>query len=355
MIQFTSANSVFSCTLQGDTGSPNNKLYTLSRSMLRIKRETSPQVSLVTIVCADNTPVYFNNTYYTDPDGILEIPLKNIVNRYHNLLQSFSMRIDFYNTDGTSADGSASVTFDTFYGISDMDVLSPRNKECDNITMAFQHYIVMPPNVMYNPSGATGIFGQGLLVESNIHVYDKDVAWSYGSGGVFSTITPTGARNNQLVVPASEILRYADLTEQKDYKMEGGDYCTTWAVVRWTSLTGCVRQHYFPVVSFINGVDQQTAIVSSGNGYDVRKNVYKGVRCRITGLTSYGCWYYQDLLQASDAHALVQMPAGSGTFAYKIGLMENAVSVEGGLDETPQGNGAYTFEFTLKLKHYDSF
>lgn len=356
MIQFTSTNNVFSCTLQGDTDSPNNKLYTLSRSMLRVKRETSPQVSVIFIYCADSNGLIFSNSYYTDPDGILEIPMKNVVNMYYNSAGTFSMRVDFHNMDGSTADGSASLSFDTFQGIADMDMLSPRKKECDNIFMAYGHYIVMPPNVIYNPDGNAGITNQGILVESNIHNYDKNVTWSHGAGGVFASITPTGSRTNQLVVPSTaEVLRYADLSTMKDYRLEKSDWCTDWVLVRWTSLTGCVRQHYFPVVAFINAVDEEIAVVSAGNGYDVRKNAFKGVRCKIDGLTSYGCWYYQDLLQASDAHALVQLPAGSGTLDYKIGLMENAVYVSGGMEETPQGVGFNSFEFTLKLKHYATF
>lgn len=355
MIQFSSQNNKFSCTLQGDTASPDNLLYTLSRSMLRVKREVSPQMTIIYIVCADSNGVYTNNAYYTDPDGVLEIPFKNIVNKYHNLTGYFSMRVDYTELDGTLADGSSYLTFKTLQGVSDIDMLSPRQKECDNILLAYQHYIIMPPNIIYNPSGNSGILGQGVLVETNIHNYNKDAAWAYSISGLSTTITPTGDRLNQLIVPPCDMLVYTDLDTSKSYKIDDGDYCVNWAVVRWTSLTGCVRQHYFPIVSFVNGVDQQTAIVSPGDGYDVRKNAYKGVRCRITGLTAYGCWYYQDLLQASDAHALIQMPAGAGTFAYKIGLMNNAVSVEGGMEETPQGNGVYNFEFTLKLKHYDTF
>ena len=355
MIQFSSTNNKFSCTLQGDTASPDNLLYTLSRSMLRVKREVSPQVSIIFIYCADSNGVIVSNAFYTDPDGILEIPFKNIVNKYHNLSGWFAMRMDFLELDGTTADGSASLTFKTLQGVSDLDMLSPRQKECDNILLAYQHYIIMPPNVIYNPSGNTGILGQGVLVETNIQNYNKDVVWAYSINGIATTITPTGDRLNQLIVPPCDTLNYTDDDTAKYYNIENGDYCTTWAVIRWTSLTGCVRQHYFPVVAFINGVDDQLAVISAGDGYDVRKNIYKGVRCRITGLTSYGCWYYQDLLQASDAHALIQLPTGAGTFAYKIGLMNNAVSVEGGMEETPQGNGAYNFEFTLKLKHYDSF
>ena len=113
-----------------------------------------------------------------------------------------------------------------------------------------------------------------------------------------------------------------------------------------------MRQHYFPVVSYINGVDEAVSLVSAGNGYKVRKDWRKGCRCRITGLTAYGFWYYMDILRASDLHAVILQTFSM--FSTEIASDETAAYCEATEMEVPQGNGFYNFEFNLKLRHYDT-
>ena len=125
--------------------------------------------------------------------------------------------------------------------------------------------------------------------------------------------------------------------------------CSDVVLCRWTSQTGAARQHYFPIVADIYNVDKAVSLVTEGDGYIVNKDWSKGVRCRLTGLTAYGYWYYMDMLRASDLHAIIQ-PTYS-IFSTEIASEQTAAYAEGSM-ETPQGPGFFAFEFTLKLRHY---
>ena len=346
MISKPSANSKFTATFQGDAGSGGNwNGFTLSRSMLRIKREDAQQMSIVNI---DYSP-YPNVTiaYYTDPQGVLEIPLRDFVNA--NAGGTLLLNVAMTEMDGTSVD-TLTVKVDVFEGISYYNVFAPRNKDAEQFFAAYGHNVVMPPNVIINPTNANGT---GIRVESNLHDINTNIVWSQSANGISTTVTPTGARGNRLDIgDTADTLACTDGVDAKSWRLDKPDYCTNLVVCRWTSRTGCVRQHWFPIAAFINGVDQSVSVVEAGNGYDVRKETFDAVRCRLTGLTSYGFWYYMDILRASDLHAIV-MPT-TALFETEISSMETAAFCDADEMETPQGNGFYNFEFTLKLRHYDS-
>lgn len=346
MISKPSANSKFTATFQGDAGTGGNwNAYTLSRSMLRIKREDVQQMSIVNINYTPEPNVTI--AYYTDPSGVLEIPLQDFVNA--NTGGTLILNVAMTEMNGTSVD-TLTVKVDIFEGISYYNVFAPRNKDAERFFAAYGHNVVMPPNVIINPTNANNI---GIKVESNLHVINNAVTWAQRAGGVSSTITPAGARNNRIDVDDdADTLLCTDGVDTKDWPLMKPDYCTNLVVCRWTSRTGCVRQHWFPIAAFINGVDQSTSVVEAGNGYDIRKDTFDAVRCRLTGLTAYGYWYYMDIIRASDLHAIV-MPT-IALFETEISSMETAAYCEAQEMETPQGNGFYNFEFTLKLRHYDT-
>lgn len=341
MITKPSDNYKFSVTFQGEQGAGGNLSgYTLSRSMLRIKREDTSILSLVQIDYSTGESI----VYYTDPQGVLELPLRDFIVRGAPLL---AIAVEMKETDGTSVDTFAA-KIDVYEGMSYYDVLAPRNKNADQFAASFLHYVVLPPNVIFNPAN-----GQGIKVESNMHNVNLSLVWAQYAGGVGTTITPAGARSNRLDVnAAADTLKCDDGVSTKSYKLEKIDGCTDVVVCRWTSRTGCVRQHYFPIVSFINRVDDAVSIVSAGNGYDVRKDTADAVRCRLTGLTSYGVWYYMDIFRANDLHAIIQ-PTFS-VFETEISSMETAAYCDINEMETPQENGFHDFEFTLRMKHYDT-
>ena len=75
MVTENSTQNKFKVSFQGDFGSGTHWLgYTGSKSMIRVQRLDSQKVSLVTILGQPNP----NKTisFYTDPSGVLEIPLR---------------------------------------------------------------------------------------------------------------------------------------------------------------------------------------------------------------------------------------------------------------------------------------
>ena len=344
MITYSSTNSKFTATLQGDPVAGLThvvNVYAASRTMLRIKREDTQQVSVVNMRYSGTWGSELPVNYYTDPDGMLEIPLRNIINAHPTEILAAILMLE---TDGTIVD-ALTVALDVLKGVSYYDINAPRSKDADQFLAAFGS-VVMPPNVIINPDLLSGLTAPGIIVESNL-AYD----WMQYASGVGTAVTPSGQRSNQLVVAAgADTLTVTHDGKTKSYKLDKTDYCADLVCIRWTSQTGATRQHFFPIVAFIKGSDKQVSLLTSGDGYKVEKNTFEGVRCRLTGLTAYGYWYYMDLLQASDVHAIVKQTFS--LWSTEIASEQTAAFVEANEMETPQGNGFFNFEFTLKLRHY---
>lgn len=340
MITAASTNSKFSITFQGDQGTGGHWLgYTASRSMLRIKREDVQQVSKVEFAYG-----YKTVTYYTDPEGVLEISMRNEINARE--ADGFvDVVIRMFELDNTSVDSFAP-TIDILPGISYFDLYAPKGKDGIFGVTSLLHNVIMPPNVIVSLYSA----GQGVIVESNYHSIATTATWSYEAAGVTTAITPSGTRSNQIAIPATaDALKLNYNGNVKEWNVERPEQCADVVLCRWTSQTGAVRQHYFPIVADIYSVDKAVSLVTEGDGYLVNKDWSKGVRCRLTGLTAYGYWYYMDMLRASDLHAIIQ-PTYS-IFSTEIASEQTAAYAEGSM-EMPQGTGFFNFDFTLKLRHY---
>lgn len=359
MITLNSNSSKFSISLQADAYNVGEAMaFSLSRTMLRVVRVLTPLQLSVVRIYSGTTGMDVNMHVYTDTDGVLEIPLKNFVNKALGLgLSSFQLQIDMREVNSHAYFDSLVLTVHVCHGVSYYDALAPRNKDAEQLYWSGEHYVILPPNIIINPLHFAGAVGQGVIVESNYASIDTDTVWEPTVGGVFQTaIVPSGERSNQLPLTyATESLRITagkNHDQIKVWPMTRADECTNLVVCRWTSQTGAVRQHYFPVVSFIEGNDKEVSVISAGDGYDVRKANYNGIKCRLSGLTAYGYWYYMDILRASDLHAIVQPTFSS--FADEIANPVTSAYCELGNAETPQGNGFYNFEFTIRLRHYDT-
>ena len=351
-------------TLQADFKAANEcYVYTLSRDMLRVKRENTPQLSLVHIEFSSSSLGIEVKDYYTDANGALEIPLRNLVNKcYDNGDTSITIDVKMYDLDGTDVDGWVSVACYIMPGVSRYDRSVPLLPyPQDKIYVIEPFHEILPPTVMYmqtygGVNAADQLFS-GIVVESTL-AGDHNGAWSWGRAGTYTPITPTGKRQTTVVVNnRATSLRFAsdDANYEWELKILSFFNCQDAVVVRWTSLTGSVRQHWFPVVGYINDTDREVSMLSAGDGYKVRKNATLGLRCRLTGLTAYDVWYYQDMLQASDVHAICRSRwANMPPFLTAIQSTLTACQIEGGMPQTPDGNGFFTFEFTIKMKHYDT-
>lgn len=357
MVIQQSSNGYFTITLQADAGVlPIVYAYTRSMTMLRVKRETNPQICLVTVNVAATGVTAKTTNYYTDPDGVLQLSLHNDVCRMAALgVSQFAVTLTFTELDGTTVDGNLAFTVVPRVGISYEDALAPRNKDFTGTLYAFSPRCILPPNVMLNPTMLNGLTAPGIIVESNYHSIDSNAVWSQYASGVGTTVTPYGGRSNQLAVAAgADTLRLVTGDESdivKDYKLANADYCADIVCCRWTSLTGAVRQHCFPIKAYVKGNGEQVALVSPADGYEVAKGNYNALRCRLSGLTAYGYWYYMDMLQASDLHAVVVRSIQQWETLIK--LPSTAAFIDSSSVETPTGTGFFNFDFTLNMRQYD--
>ena len=352
MIQYNSVHDNFKAIFQADSaGAVTMDMYARSKSMLTVERLDQQKMTMFGIYYSSQEGITPTIWYYSDLQGRLNLPLRNGVNflleRTNCAIAILMREVD----DPTTIDELHRFV-NPLHGISYNDMLAPRLKDAPQLYLEHAHYVILPPNVMLNPLQFSGTYGQGIIVESNYANIDSDSQWASIVSGSPSIISVGGERGAEIsVVAAAEALRLTagkNGEQVKEWKMERADDCTNLVCVQWTSQTGALRRHYFPVVGFIKGSDKQVCLLSDGDGYLVDKNNYNGVRCRLDGLTQYGYWYYMDLVQASDVHAVIQLSFVS--LAAQLASEQSAVFVEDAEAETPQANGFHSFEFTLRLQ-----
>lgn len=363
MIVERSQLGLYSITLQGEyTYNAEALVYTLSKTMLRVKR-TSPAVSIAHVELDDGVEQKAWD-FYTDPDGAVEVSLKNFINSsyYKRELFQFSLLVSLNNLDGTDVDGQIVLICNTRAGVSPYELRVPQSPYPQSSIPIVSPFMQMfPPTVMYmqrySGVNAPDQLMSGVVVESTMYE-DYAGKWAWGLNGNYTPISEQGDRSAEVLVNSSaDTLKFESVTANYEWTFKVLDFsqCQDAVVIRWVSMTGAIRQHWFPVVGYVNDTDKSMSLLSVGDGYNVRKNPTLALRCRITGLTAYDCWYYQDLLQASDVHAICRSTwPYSPPFLTAIQSTLTQCLIEGGMPQTPEGNGFYNFEFTIKFKHYDA-
>lgn len=323
-------------------------VYTAGQTMLRFERLDQQVLTgfavYITLVPSQTL------SYYTDPNGVLEIPLKNLVNaNYPDGVINIS--VDMFDVSDLSVLDHIDKGFRILEGISELEANIPI-KEMKGVFGLIMPPTIMPPNVIFNPYYTHNTPAIGIIVESGIQNQGIGYVWKEYIGGVGTTITPSGGRTNQIeVAAASDTLELTDGVNTQRWRLERSDSCADMLCVRWKSLTGATRQHYFPVMSYNIGTDNIVSLVTVGDGYETLKNHNNGVTCRITGLTPYGYWYYADLLRASEVYAVLEPSINPW-----VPIAQEAAYVEtDSASVNPDANGFLTFEFTVKLKHYGTF
>lgn len=236
-------------------------------------------------------------------------------------------------------------------GISYNDLLAPRQKEINDMYQGLMHRTVVPPNVMIYPSlGAIELIFESSYGDLSLFGATPIGTWTANNyGGTTTALTPSGTRNNEIHVGRkAESVTFDDGDDvTRTWPIEVADDCTDLVVLRWTSLTGATRQHAFPFFAIENNVEERVGLVTVGDGFKVAKNVSNGFVIRLTGLTAYSVWYYNDMMNANDLHATID---GTG-----ITTEQTLAMVEGSTAVMPQGNGFFTFEAKIKYRHYDTF
>ena len=147
---FKISNTHHEVIVQGDTKNPTTAyLYTLSRSMLTIQRD-SATMEIITLITSGGD--IERNQYYTDPQGRLEIPLRNIVNKYKaGNVSQFAITLNFNELNGSLADSSVAIVAEPIKGISYNDLLAPRKKDSPSLNYEYRHDLVLPPNIIICP------------------------------------------------------------------------------------------------------------------------------------------------------------------------------------------------------------
>jgi hypothetical protein len=340
MITINSSNLTFSVQIDGDQihGGVEILQYLKSRCTMRFfPNSMTFQKVAVTMNGTDTGgtlhtqgPIY----YYTDTNGDLAIPLRDMLLWFKKQgVDAVNFEADsFADVLDTQVADIATAVLGIVEGISYNAVGSPKGKDVEDAT-AQRPDVIMPPNVIINPS-----WSYGSQIEGNYTLIDPTANWSYN---------PTNMLHSEINVKGN--IRTLTLTDSgndviKTYTLADAPTCADLLMVQWTSLTGAQRIHYFPIVSFIRGNGDKIEVESLGDGYEVQKANYTAVRCRITGLTRWGYYYYMDLLQASDPLACV----------IANGIVEDMqpVFIDGESAETPEGTGFFNFEFVANLKQY---
>lgn len=344
MIHVNSHGGNFVASIQASGSSSagvfTGTLYKASKSIVDLSLASGVMQAVTNYIIDDGNEV----TYVSDSSGHLSLSLKKWSEKSNGLL-SLSIKAEFEGV----LDYVTLLNVAVVEGIDYNDIIAPIGKDLGGAAGEYLYNIVAPPNIIINPTN-----GQGVRIETNINGYE----WQDDEG---DEIELEGERKNTLVVTnyIPSITMYDTKTDKtiRTWNLQqpvlgqcGGDL----VCVRWTSQTGCVRQHYFHVTNLTKGVDGALSLVSDGDGYKVQKNVYNSFTARLEGLTAYSYWYYMDLLQASDAHAVIVLPFGS-VFSEEIASDQTAVSVEGDSMTAPDGSGFFAFEVNIKYRHYDTF
>lgn len=348
MASYTSGGGTFYVRIQADDitggGYTNHfRAYRRSKTMLRIVPSASGMM-LYTVGLGLRT-----QTYFSDSSGHLIIPIKGWLESLSDGVPTLmGISKASVNAPGTVLD-TITMYVTVVGGVAYVDNPAPLEKGLPSAWSSWAHRpdAVVIPNVIYtHPNGYM------LFIETNLPLASQNGVGAYAVvGGSQSVVNGTGHRGNQLPVPPpATAVGLADKSVNFEVKTEYAGDCEQLVFVRWTSLTGAIRQHYFPVVGYIRSSDKGVTLVGDSDGYLSKRDATLALRCRITGLTAYSLWYYADLVQASDVHASTDFLS-----APPMTYDDTAVNVEDTSVDIADGSGFHTFEFTLKYKHYDTF
>lgn len=342
-------NSIIEATLMGDSMSTNQvKVYLASSSVAMVKRTAAlPDIAYYTVTQVTGGVTY-SYEYTPDIDYSLRLSLRKWFDRAAQNGDTYTdITIKAYDGGGSEVDTLTARCY-VLEGISYNDIAAPAIKDGNGTLSLYGHNVITPPNMMLNI-----INGYGIQVEGSPSYIWQETRF----GGTTASVTPTGARSNQIPLQnGSTLLEQGTLGigYHDQYKMVDDDQCANVICLRWTSQTGAVRQHQFYFDSQQRQTEESVDLLSAGDGFRRLKNVSNAMRIWLSGLTPYAMWYYQDMFQASDIHAVLIKNQTAADFEAEMSSEQSFVTIEGEAT-MPIGNGYHTFSATLKYRHYDTF
>lgn len=342
MIKKYSTNNDFVMYLEGDTGVSYDFIYMGTKVGLHLAGGGAGLIKYDVMVYDGGHSV--TQTYYSDQNGDLSVDLRNVLRKAHlaGVGASHWIRINSEIISTSVTD----VLIEAVYseaGISYNDIWAPYGRECLSVLSEVDDpHIITPPNVIWNVKG-----GAPPIIETNV----QTVNWrEIDDLGNVSAATSDGA---SVTFDDTDIVALRAIRGAKNYdwnfKMAGD--CDTMMGIIWFSRTGKAKKlAYFPVVSKITDISTLDLDII-GNGFNALKNRQECYRCRLDGLTPYSLWYYQDIFFSPVVYASLDPTDAnwlSGTDLSKAVVMGDTSEVKAGYD-------LRSFEFIVKLRHYDIF
>lgn len=177
--------------------------------------------------------------------------------------------------------------------------------------------LLLPPNVIYSlsqyPFSTPGnLYIPPIIFESNLHSWNR----VYGVDDLY--ITPDSTYPDSHIVNNLTTYIHTDDKYGGSYKIpfKELDDCENYAIVRWVSNFGNIRQHVFKINNISESISESSSLITTGNGVQSIKNTANSIKLFIEGLTEYSLWYYSDIMLSPEIHSTV----------YKNECMYNPIS-----------------------------
>lgn len=351
MITQQSPNSIFSATYQGKN--INNAYYIYADSAgYMFLRHVGMKPVIYTIVGFGAAVSIERTQYQSDFDGSLMLSMRKWMDTV-GAGKYLRLNVSVPSASDPSESETLQLFLNVLPGIDYADSVRPSEQGLKNWELGYT-VSVLPPNVMYSCPLRNGI---NLQMESSHAAYDEENEggnWSQLIGDSETGLSVSGLRNNQVTFSGgADRLVFAGSAIWILSKLQK---CVDMAILQWTSQTGAVRRHLFPVRRHSAVVNGEIRLINLSDGITVLKNFDSGFTIFADGLTSYGWWYYADMLRASDLHAIYGVDAiEAGDALEALQLPLTAAYCEESGYSVPQGVGVFNFSATIRYRSYGQF
>ena len=243
----------------------------------------------------------FMGTYLTDKDGSLKFELNYALRNIPDFL-SFTM-------DLVSKDARFMLTGIMKPGVSKPNLMFPVPKEYIQVygrtIIGIQGHetrsTIFPPNVLYSLPPYNAIRDVcPIIFESN---YDNFYSVYNGNTTYLKTLGQPYTDSFIIDRPAQYLMLTDINKKQYNIPINELDGCEEYAIVRWVSVFGMLRQHVFKVKTITDSINSSIDIIKFANATHKEKNTDNSITISVEGLTRYSLWYYQDLLTSKEIHA----------------------------------------------------
>lgn len=212
---------------------------------------------------------------------------------------------------------------------------------------------IFPPNVIYkiSPFKSSTDFAP-IIFEST---YDNYYTIRNFTANYLHTLN--GYPNSFIIDEDAEFLMLTDINKREHrIPLTEIDECKEYAILRWISKFGQLRQHIFKVDTITDSIASSIDIIEFSNATHKEKNTNNSITILIEGLTRYSLWYYQDILTSKEIHATkitedaLYQPMGS--VIETLNFEHTLVDVSDSEVQLNPGTGFYDLEMNLIFKQF---